>query len=282
MPSGTVNAENSEIRDEVGEVISGSGVKREGGEAATGAPEFRSMVQLLEIYHLHLQALSKQRAKKEAKARDCKGRDAIKLQNAIGKEIDNNLRTKAYKLLSPKESREVRNTKPEQIMEHRYVLTKKPLETCGITAARMDGVLLEDDAAATRKAKARHVMKIYSEEVGSALDVEFTTPQVNRESVVCSPSDCYHGMGSWFLGPNPSFSQRSGDEINRELYCFRPKEAIPGAHPEQILKLLRTCYGLTDGPFAWAPALNLLDCKKIIAQEHTNRKRQVHRKTCQA
>ena len=66
----------------------------------------------------------------------------------------------------------------------------------------------------------------------------------------------------------------SGDEINRELYCFRPKEAIPGAHPEQILKIRRTCYGLTDGPFAWAPALNLLDCKKIIAQEHTRGKNQ--------
>ena len=56
-------------------------------------------------------------------------------------------------------------------MEHRYVLTKKPIETCGTTPARMDGVLLEDDAAATRKAKARHVMTIYSEEVGPGCGV---------------------------------------------------------------------------------------------------------------
>ena len=26
---------------------------------------------------------------------------------------------------------------------------------------------------------------------------------------------------------------------------------IPGAHPKQLLKLLKTCYGLTDGPLAW-------------------------------
>ena len=43
----------------------------------------------------------------------------------------------------------------------------------------------------------------------------------------------------------------SGDEINRELYCSQPKEGIPGARPEQLLKLLKTCYGLTDGPYAW-------------------------------
>ena len=153
-----------------------------GESMAVEPPGKRSRVQLLEVYHLHLQALAKQRAKKEARASDFQGRDAIKLQNAILKEINNNLRTKAYKLLSPEESRQIRLEKPEKIMESRYVLTKKPLETCEIPTARMEGVLLEDTTAGTCKAKARHVMKGYSEE--SALDVEFTTPQVNRDSVI--------------------------------------------------------------------------------------------------
>ncbi|CAE7177843.1 RE1 [Symbiodinium pilosum] len=248
--SGAVNepAEDAEIRGEVGEVISGSGVKREGGEDQAGPPEKRSRVQLLEIYHMHLQALSKQRARKEAKFSDFKGRDAVKLQNAIRKEIDNNLRTKAYQLLSPKESRDIRNNKPEKIMESRYVFTKKPIEPCETAAARIDGVLLEDEPGEACKAKARHVMKGYSEE--SALDVEFTTPQVNRDSVIFV-LQVIASMG-WvpgFLDFTQAF--HSGDEINRELYCFQPKEGIPGAHPEQILKLLKTCYGLTDGPFAW-------------------------------
>ena len=250
LPSGAVNepAEDAEIRGEVGEVISGSGVKREGGEDQAGPPEKRSRVQLLEIYHMHLQALSKQRARKEAKFSDFKGRDAVKLQNAIRKEIDNNLRTKAYQLLSPKESRDIRNNKPEKIMESRYVFTKKPIEPCETAAARIDGVLLEDEPGEACKAKARHVMKGYSEE--SALDVEFTTPQVNRDSVIFV-LQVIASMG-WvpgFLDFTQAF--HSGDEINRELYCFQPKEGIPGAHPEQILKLLKTCYGLTDGPFAW-------------------------------
>ena len=250
LPSGQSNetAEDAEIRGEVGEVVQGSGVKREGETVALEPPGKRSRVQLLEVYHLHLQALAKQRAKKEARASDFQGRDAIKLQNAILKEINNNLRTKAYKLLSPEESRQVRLEKPEKIMESRYVLTKKPLETCEIPTARMEGVLLEDTTAGTCKAKARHVMKGYSEE--SALDVEFTTPQVNRDSVIFV-LQVIASMG-WvpgFLDFTQAF--HSGDEINRELYCSQPKEGIPGARPEQLLKLLKTCYGLTDGPYAW-------------------------------
>ena len=251
LPPGANNNEQTEdveIRSEVGGVVPGSGVKREGGAGASEPPEKRSRIQLLEIYNLHLQALSKQRAKKEAKASDFRGRDAAKLQNAILKEIDNNLRTKAYKLLSSEESQKIRNTKPEKIMESRYVLTKKPLEACEVAAARIDGVLLEDTTSGTCKAKARHVMKGYSEE--SALDVEFTTPQVNRDSVVFV-LQVIASMG-WvpgFLDFTQAF--HSGDEINRELYCSQPKEGIPGARPEQILKLLKTCYGLTDGPFAW-------------------------------
>ena len=250
LPSGESNetAEDAEIRGEVGEVVQGSGVKREGETVALEPPGKRSRVQLLEVYHLHLQALAKQRAKKEARASDFQGRDAIKLQNAILKKINNNLRTKAYKLLSPEESRQVRLEKPEKIMESRYVLTKKPLETCEIPTARMEGVLLEDTTVGTCKAKARHVMKGYSEE--SALDVEFTTPQVNRDSVIFV-LQVIASMG-WvpgFLDFTQAF--HSGDEINRELYCSQPKEGIPGARPEQLLKLLKTCYGLTDGPYAW-------------------------------
>ena len=43
----------------------------------------------------------------------------------------------------------------------------------------------------------------------------------------------------------------SGDPINREIYAEQPPEGIPGMKPRQPLRLLKTCYGLLDGPIAW-------------------------------
>lgn len=56
----------------------------------------------------------------------------------------------------------------------------------------------------------------------------------------------------WEIG-NLDFTQafHSGDPIEREVYCEQPKEGVPGAQPRQLLRLLKTCYGLTDGPYAW-------------------------------
>ena len=43
----------------------------------------------------------------------------------------------------------------------------------------------------------------------------------------------------------------SGDAIDRELYAEQPTEGLPGAVKGQLIKLLKTCYGLTDGPYQW-------------------------------
>lgn len=58
------------------------------------------------------------------------------------------------------------------------------------------------------------------------------------------------------LGWTPGFLDytqafHSGDSIDRELYCTQPREGIPGAHPKQLIKLLKHCYGLIDGPHKW-------------------------------
>ena len=57
---------------------------------------------------------------------------------------------------------------------------------------------------------------------------------------------------SWRLG-FLDFTQafHAGDLIQRTLYCEQPREGVPGMVPGQLLKLLKTCYGLTDGPYAW-------------------------------
>ena len=114
--------------------------------------------------------------------------------------------------------------------------------------AQAEGVLLEDDQDGPHKAKARHVMQGYSE--NGAEDLNSTTPQVAKDTVIytlqilCSMA--------WEIG-NLDFTQafHSGDPIERELYCEQPEEGIPGAQPRQLLRLKKTCYGLTDGPYAW-------------------------------
>ena len=114
--------------------------------------------------------------------------------------------------------------------------------------AKAEDILLEDDGSGPHKAKCRHVMQGFSDP--SALEVESTTPQVQRDSVVFV-AQVLASM-QWVPG-FVDFTQafHSGDKLERELYCRLPPEGIPGAHKSQVLRLLKTCYGLTDGPHAW-------------------------------
>ena len=211
-------------------------------------PGKRTRVELLEIYNAQLQALAKQRQKKESQAKDFRGKDADRLQRATAKEVSNNLATGAYKLLTAKESEEIRQTKNDKIMESRYVITKKPLEPSDIAKAKSEDLLLDDQEHGFCKAKCRHVMKGFSE--AAAVEVECTTPQVGRDSVIFIVQVLASmGRVPGFLDFTQAF--HSGDRIDRELYCYQPREGVPGAHPRQIIKLLKTCYGLTDGPLAW-------------------------------
>ncbi|CAE7191755.1 unnamed protein product [Symbiodinium sp. KB8] len=193
-------------------------------------------------------ALAKQRQKKESQAKDFHGKDAARLQHAIAKEVSNNLATGAYKLLTVQESEEIRRTKEDKIMESRYVITKKPLEPSDIANAKSEGLLLDDQEHGLCKAKCRHVMKGFSE--AAAVEVECTTPQVGRDSdIFIVQVLASMGWVPGFLDFTQAF--HSGDRIDRELYCYQPREGVPGAHPRQIIKLLKTCYGLMDGPLAW-------------------------------
>ena len=134
-------------------------------------------------------------------------------------------------------------------MKSRYVLTRKPCEPEDVAPAQAEGVLLGDDQDGPHKAKARHVMQGYSE--NGAEDLNSTTPQVAKDDTVIYTLQILCSM-AWEIG-NLDFTQafHSGDPIERELYCEQPKEGIPGAQPRQLLRLKKTCYGLTDGPYAW-------------------------------
>ena len=55
----------------------------------------------------------------------------------------------------------------------------------------------------------------------------------------------------------------SGDKIQRRLFAEQPREGIPGMQPGQLLRLDKTCYGLTDGPRAWFIHLKNLLCNDL-------------------
>ena len=115
-------------------------------------------------------------------------------------------------------------------------------------AKAADEILESSEPNQPSKAKCRHVMQGYSE--AGLLDLETTTPQVHRDSVI------YAAQLMASMGWEPGFADftqafHSGDPINRELYAEQPQEGLPGAQKGQILQLLKTCYGLTDGPYAW-------------------------------
>ena len=219
--------------------------KREPEEPAEPPPGKRSRIELLEIYNLQMQSLIKQRARKEARVKDFRGPDAVRLQRASTKEITNNLLTGAYELLSAKDSKKVIETKSDKIMNSRYVFTKKPLENSEVDQAKAEDILLEDDGSGPHKAKCRHVLQGFSDL--SALEVESTTPQVQHDSVVFV-AQVLASM-QWVPG-FVDFIQafHSGDKLERELYSRLPPEGIPGAHKSQVLRFLKTYYGLTDGP----------------------------------
>ena len=167
---------------------------------------------------------------------------------AIKKEIDNNIETRAYKPLTLEESAKVRQQHAEKILQSRYVLVEKNIEAEDVEKAKKDKILLREDGERSTKAKARHVMKGFSE--WGAEEFDAATPQVSRESMMMVLQVlCSKAWTPGYLDFTQAF--HSGDAITRELYAEQPIEGVPGMHPKQLLKLMKCCYGLLDGPYAW-------------------------------
>ena len=211
-------------------------------------PSKRSRLEYLETYLLKVENLIKGRQRKEVRLQELNLRNQKCFKNAIRKEIQNNINIGAYTMVSPEESARVRQTMPNKIMESRLVLTPKPLEPHEIEKAKEEEILLDWETDEPCKAKARHVMKGFSEE--GAENIEATTPQVTREGTLTVAQ--LVSSFQWRLG-FLDFTQafHSGDPIERLLYATQPREGIPGMNPGQLLKLEKVCYGLTDGPLAW-------------------------------
>ena len=224
------------------------GRAREEPEPGDERPSKRLRAEFLEILQLQLDNVLKMKKRKEIGYRNMDKEKQKKFDKAILKEIKNNLQSGAYEALDRGLSEQVRRDKPDLIMKSRYVLTEKAVEPHEVEPLREEGLLMDSEEGEIVKAKARHVMKGYSE--AGAEDLDSTTPQVAKESVIFTLQIL--ASNGWTIG-HLDFTQafHSGDQIQRELYCSLPPEGVPGLHPRQVLRLRKTCYGLTDGPYAW-------------------------------
>ena len=102
-------------------------------------------------------------------------------------------------------------------------------------------------------------MKGFSEYGPEFLDS--ATPQVTRDAtILISQLITSHSWRFGFLHFTQAF--HSGDAINRVLCAEQPREGIPGMQPGQLIRFLKCCYGLTDGPSSW-----FIHIKKFIMQE---------------
>ena len=222
-------------------------------------PAKRLRTEFLEVYMQTLEKAIANKLKKEILYKHLTPEQRTKFDRAIQKEIKNNIESGAYEILDRTTSEEVRRNKADKIVQSRYVLTEKPIEVEDIEKAKNEGVLINNEGEASKKAKARHVMKGFSEENSEYLEV--TTPQVGRETVLFS-LQILASLG-WIPG-YLDFTQafHSGDALQREIYAELPHEGLPGCHPRQLLKLKKCCYGLLDGPFQWFNHL-----QRILTQE---------------
>ena len=223
-------------------------------------PTKRLRTEFLEIYMTAIERALATKTKKEILFKNLPGDQRGVFWRAIEKEIKNNLETKAYQILSPEESETVRRSKPDKIIQSRYVLTEKNIEEDDIEKAKRDQVLIKEDGGHSTKAKARHVMKGFSETDAETL--ETTTPQAGRESVLFGLQVmCSYGWTPGYLDFTQAF--HSGDDIKREIYAAQPPEGIPKCQPRQLVRLLKTCYGLLDGPYAWFIHLSRVLTEKL-------------------
>ena len=209
-------------------------------------PTKRVRTEFLEVMLTQVLSMN-QKKRKEVQLTKMKESEKQKFMRAIEKEIANNLKSGAYEVMSREESEQVRRQKGDKIMKSRYVLTEKPIEL-EIPDIKSQGLLLDEHSTEPTKAKARHVMKGFSET--GAEDLDSTTPQVAKKTAFFVLQII--SSLAWTLG-HLDFTQafHAGDKIERELYAELPPEGIPKIHARQLLRLKKTCYGLTDGPYAW-------------------------------
>ena len=239
---------------------------RQAEEIEDDRPTKKLRTEFLEVYWSAVEKALAAKQKKEIVFRQLPEHLRPFYLTAIKKEINNNIESGAYEILDPETSESIRREKDDKIVKSRYVLTEKGIDSEDIDKARVDGVLLHEDGESSTKAKARHVMKGFSEENSEYLEV--TTPQVGKDSVFLSLQLMVsNGWTPGYLDFTQAF--HSGDALKREIYAEQPAEGIPGYNRRQLLKLKKCCYGLLDGPFQWFSHLRRILTENLGYEEST-------------
>lgn len=217
--------------------------------------------------------------RKKVKLKDVDFKDLEKFRKAAIKEWTHNLSVGAYEIIAPVEAEKIRQTKVERIMKSRMLYTRKPVEPQDLERLRAEGLLLKDQGDGPCKAKCRWIANGSSDP--DALEAPSMTPAVSRHALHLA----LQVMASKKFVPHfADFSQAfmSGDQITRELYCELLGAGIiselDGVQKGSWIRILKTVYGLTDGPFAWNRHLdrrfNLMghkpsDCDSCVYLLHT-------------
>ena len=97
---------------------------------AEPAPK-RTRIKMLDLLYAKIESLSKRQTAKACRLADIRGKGRERFLQAIQTEINNNLATGAYKILSVTESQKIRKDKEDKIMRSRYVFDKKNLGSYG-------------------------------------------------------------------------------------------------------------------------------------------------------
>lgn len=144
----------------------------------------RMRTEFIELYMSQIEKVLAAKAKKELTFRNLTPEQRKQFVNAINTEIKNNLNTEAYEVLTLEESEKIRREAPEKIVKSRFVFTEKPIESDEVEQAKADELLFKNKGENSTKAKARHVMKGFSET--DSENLETTTPQCGRDTVLCT------------------------------------------------------------------------------------------------
>lgn len=189
------------------------------------------------------------RINKEVKFKDLSAHDQKLFREAIKKEWDTNIAAGAISILTPQQSREVRQQLSHRIMQSRLLLTCKPVESKDQLPPdqRVQCVSAEQCC----KAKARWIAR--GDKDPDVFQVESSSPVIGRDTfflglqMIASKRWRVH-----FADFSQAFMQGSALNRHSPLYCELPTGGpVPGIDSQCLIQIHKTVYGLTDAPFAW-------------------------------
>ena len=173
----------------------------------------------------------------EVRMKDLDKEEKAEFLQAKEKEWKGMVQSGAVRVLSGEETERVLASKAEyeRIMESRFLDTKKP----------------DDSQKRGWKAKSRLIVKGFTDP--DLLDLETYAPTLSREGfMMVMQLVASHGHKLELGDVEQAFN--NGDPMNREkgpVYIRPPRNGIPGVPEGRLIELMKTVYGLADGPKAW-------------------------------